>query len=153
VLFRSRFADDEEVETEVRKWLRQQSKDFCAAGFERTGKVMEQIYQCCWMSRNKCFSQVRFSHVLRFYPFVTYLVTLLRMYVCDHHHSLGHAWPLPSSSIVCCSLRVNRERATFRLLFGLHSESVSHLFVARDISIVICIMGFCHLDERCPVLP
>jgi hypothetical protein len=29
-----RFADDEEVETEVRKWLRQQSKDFYAAGFD-----------------------------------------------------------------------------------------------------------------------
>jgi hypothetical protein len=28
------FADDEEVETEVRKWLRQQSKDFYAAGFD-----------------------------------------------------------------------------------------------------------------------
>jgi hypothetical protein len=29
-----RFADDEEVETEVRNWLRQQSKDFCAVGFD-----------------------------------------------------------------------------------------------------------------------
>jgi hypothetical protein len=29
-----RFADDEEVETGMRKWLRQQSKDFCAAGFD-----------------------------------------------------------------------------------------------------------------------
>jgi hypothetical protein len=29
-----RFADDEKVETEVRKWLRQQSKDFCVAGFD-----------------------------------------------------------------------------------------------------------------------
>jgi hypothetical protein len=29
-----RFADDEEVETEVRKWPRQQSKDNCAAGFD-----------------------------------------------------------------------------------------------------------------------
>jgi histone-lysine N-methyltransferase SETMAR len=29
-----RFADDEEVETEVRKWLRQESKDFYAAGFD-----------------------------------------------------------------------------------------------------------------------
>jgi hypothetical protein len=29
----SRFADDEEVEAELRKWLRQQSKDFYAAGF------------------------------------------------------------------------------------------------------------------------
>jgi hypothetical protein len=29
-----RFADDEEVQTEVRKWLRQQSKNFYAAGFD-----------------------------------------------------------------------------------------------------------------------
>jgi hypothetical protein len=28
------FADDEEVETEVWKWLRKQSKDFYAAGFD-----------------------------------------------------------------------------------------------------------------------
>jgi hypothetical protein len=28
------FADDEEFETEVWKWLRQQSKDFYAAGFD-----------------------------------------------------------------------------------------------------------------------
>jgi hypothetical protein len=29
-----RFPDDEDVEAEVRKWLRQQSKDFNAASFE-----------------------------------------------------------------------------------------------------------------------
>jgi hypothetical protein len=29
-----RFADDEVVETELRKWLRRQSKDFYAAGFD-----------------------------------------------------------------------------------------------------------------------
>jgi histone-lysine N-methyltransferase SETMAR len=29
-----RFANDEEFETEVQKWLRQQSKDFCFAGFD-----------------------------------------------------------------------------------------------------------------------
>jgi histone-lysine N-methyltransferase SETMAR len=28
------FADDEDVQTEVQKWLRQQSKDFCVAGFD-----------------------------------------------------------------------------------------------------------------------
>jgi hypothetical protein len=28
------FADDEEVEMEVRKWVRQQSEDFYAAGFD-----------------------------------------------------------------------------------------------------------------------
>jgi hypothetical protein len=39
-----RFADDEEVETEVRKWLRKQSKDFYAVGFDalvrRRGKCI-----------------------------------------------------------------------------------------------------------------
>jgi hypothetical protein len=33
-----RFADDEEVETEVRKWLRQQSKDFYVPCFEMVVK-------------------------------------------------------------------------------------------------------------------
>jgi hypothetical protein len=28
------FADDKEIETEVQKWLRQQPKDFYAAGFD-----------------------------------------------------------------------------------------------------------------------
>jgi hypothetical protein len=37
-----RFADDEEVETEVRKWLRQQSKDFYAAGFDSVVKQWEK---------------------------------------------------------------------------------------------------------------
>jgi hypothetical protein len=32
------FADDEEFETGVRKWLRQQSKDFYAAGFNALAK-------------------------------------------------------------------------------------------------------------------
>jgi hypothetical protein len=39
-----RFADDEQVEMEVRKWLRQQSKEFYAAGFRRTGKAMGQVF-------------------------------------------------------------------------------------------------------------
>jgi hypothetical protein len=30
----NRFVDEEEVETEVRKWLRHQTKDFYAAGFD-----------------------------------------------------------------------------------------------------------------------
>jgi hypothetical protein len=29
-----RFADDEEFETEAQNWLRQQSNDFCSAGFD-----------------------------------------------------------------------------------------------------------------------
>jgi hypothetical protein len=39
------FANDEEFETEVRKWLRQQSKDFYAAGFDALVKRL-----------NKCIS-------------------------------------------------------------------------------------------------
>jgi hypothetical protein len=38
-----RFADDEEVETEVLKWLRQQSKDFCAAVF---GALIKKWDKC-----------------------------------------------------------------------------------------------------------
>jgi hypothetical protein len=59
------FADDEEVETEVRKWLRQQSKGFCTAGFDMlVGTGVSMLVED--MSRNKCFFQVRISHVLCF---------------------------------------------------------------------------------------
>jgi hypothetical protein len=37
-----RFADDEEVEMEVWKWLRQQSKNFCAAGFDALVKQWDK---------------------------------------------------------------------------------------------------------------
>jgi hypothetical protein len=37
-----RFADDEEVEAEVRKWLRQRSKDFCALGFSTLVKLWDK---------------------------------------------------------------------------------------------------------------
>jgi hypothetical protein len=36
------FAYDEEVETKVRKWLRQQSKDFYAAGFNALVKLWDK---------------------------------------------------------------------------------------------------------------
>jgi hypothetical protein len=39
-----RYADDEEVETEVRKWLRQESKDFCAAGFDALVKRWDKCF-------------------------------------------------------------------------------------------------------------
>jgi hypothetical protein len=42
-----RFADDEEVETEVRKWLRQQSKDFYAAGFHALKKRSDKCINVC----------------------------------------------------------------------------------------------------------
>jgi hypothetical protein len=36
-----RFADDDEVETDVQKWLR-----LLCCGFRRTGKATGQVYQC-----------------------------------------------------------------------------------------------------------
>jgi hypothetical protein len=36
------FADNEEVETEVWKWLRQQSKDFYAVGFDALVKRLDK---------------------------------------------------------------------------------------------------------------
>jgi hypothetical protein len=58
------FADDEAVETEVRKWLRRQSKDFCAAGFDALVKRTNVSMLVEDMSGNKRFSQIRISHVL-----------------------------------------------------------------------------------------
>jgi hypothetical protein len=70
------FADDEEVETEVRKWLRQRSRLLCC-GLRRTDKAMGQVYQC-W-SRNTCsFSRFEYMFYV-LYPFVACLLTLLRM--------------------------------------------------------------------------
>jgi hypothetical protein len=63
-----RFADDEEVETEVRKWLRQQSKRLLCCRFRRTGKAMGQVYQR-WC---------RISREILVNPFVIYLLTLPR---------------------------------------------------------------------------
>jgi hypothetical protein len=37
-----RFSDDDEVEMEVWKWLRQQSKDFYAAGFDALVKQWDK---------------------------------------------------------------------------------------------------------------
>jgi hypothetical protein len=37
------FADGEEVETEVRKWLTQQSEDFYAAGFDALVKRLDKF--------------------------------------------------------------------------------------------------------------
>jgi hypothetical protein len=75
------FADDEKVETEMQKWLRQQSKRLIFCGFRRTGKAMGQVYQCWWRICREinvfCRFECHMSYVL--YPFVTYLLTLPRI--------------------------------------------------------------------------
>jgi hypothetical protein len=56
-----RFADDEEVETEVRKWMKQQSKYLHAAGFDARVKRWDK---CANVSGGYVEKQI--SHVLRF---------------------------------------------------------------------------------------
>jgi hypothetical protein len=51
-----RFADDEEAETELQKWLRQQSEDFCAVGFDTLIKQWDKCFNFGGgYARNKCF--------------------------------------------------------------------------------------------------
>jgi hypothetical protein len=72
----AKVSDDEEVETEVRKWLRLQSEDSCAAGFD----ALVKRWDCCisvgggYVERQMLFpgSNITF-YVL--YPFVTYLLS------------------------------------------------------------------------------
>jgi hypothetical protein len=59
------FADEEEVETEVRKWLKQQSKDFYAAGFDALVKRWDKCMNVSGGYVEKYFFQVRISLVLR----------------------------------------------------------------------------------------
>jgi hypothetical protein len=70
-----RFADDEEVETEVWKWLR-----FLNCGFRRTGKSMGQVYQY-WrrirrIIRVTIFPRFEYHMFYVLYPFVTHLLSL-----------------------------------------------------------------------------
>jgi hypothetical protein len=60
------FADDEEVEMRVQKWLKQQSKNFYAAGFDALVKRWEKCINVGEGYVEKSFLQVRISHVLRF---------------------------------------------------------------------------------------
>jgi hypothetical protein len=70
--------EDEKFEMEVRKWPRQQSKDFFAVGFYA---VVMRWDMCISMLNNKCFFQVRMSHLRYISICVTYLLTLPRTLV------------------------------------------------------------------------
>jgi hypothetical protein len=74
-----RFADDEEVETEVRKWLRQQSKDFYAAGFDALVKRWDKCISVGGGCREiNVFPRFEYHMFYVLYPFVTHLLTLPR---------------------------------------------------------------------------
>jgi phage terminase large subunit-like protein len=71
----SKVTDDE---IEVRNFLKQESENFYAAGFEA---LMKQWDKCIPvggdMLRNKSFSSFEYQMFYILYPFVTYLLTLL----------------------------------------------------------------------------
>jgi hypothetical protein len=64
-----RFADDEEVETEVRKRLRQQSEDFYAAGF---GAFVKRSDKCINVGECMFFSRIEYHMFYVLYPFMSY---------------------------------------------------------------------------------
>jgi hypothetical protein len=74
------FADDEEFETDVRKWLRQQSKDFYAAGFDALVKRWDKCISVAGGYVEKYFFSI-FEYYMFYvlYRFVTYLLTLPRL--------------------------------------------------------------------------
>jgi hypothetical protein len=61
-----RFADDEEVETKVRKWPRKQSKVFYAAGFDAVVERWDMSINVGGGYVEKCFFRVQI-YFLTFY--------------------------------------------------------------------------------------
>jgi hypothetical protein len=67
-----RFADDEEVETEVRKWLRQQSEDLDTLVKQWEVYVSVLVEDMSW----NIFSGFEYYMFYVLYPFVTYLLII-----------------------------------------------------------------------------
>jgi histone-lysine N-methyltransferase SETMAR len=63
------FAGDKEVETEVRKWLRQQSKDFYVAGFDALIKRWDK----CINDGGRCVEKYMFFPVSNITCFMFYI--------------------------------------------------------------------------------
>jgi hypothetical protein len=71
------FADDEEVETEVRKWLRQQSKDFYAAGLDALVKLWDK---CITVGGGNVLSKLKYHMFYILFPFANYILILLNIF-------------------------------------------------------------------------
>jgi hypothetical protein len=61
-------------------------KRLLCCGFRRTGKAMGQVYQCWWRICREIdvFSRFEYNMFYVLYPFVTYLLTLPRMFYPLH---------------------------------------------------------------------
>jgi cellulose synthase/poly-beta-1,6-N-acetylglucosamine synthase-like glycosyltransferase len=78
------FADDEQTVSEVRKWLRQQPKDFYAAGFGalvKHGTSVSVLVED--MPKNECFSPFRISRFPVFKHPVALLYPKLFFFSCS----------------------------------------------------------------------
>jgi hypothetical protein len=78
---RSKVADDARPGAKVAETT---VKIFLCCRFRRTGKEMRQMYQCLWrICREMIFFFPRFEYHMFYvlYPFVTYLLTLPRIYL------------------------------------------------------------------------
>jgi hypothetical protein len=84
-----RLAGDEDIEMEVRKWLRQESTDFCTEGFDALAKRWVKFINVGG-GYVENFFRVRISHVL--HPSVTYLLTLPRVQTHTHTHTHTHIY-------------------------------------------------------------
>jgi hypothetical protein len=73
------FAHDDEVELEVCKWLRQQSKHFYAAGFHALVNIWDKCISVGGGYVEKYFFRFEYRVFYVLYPFVTYLLTLSRI--------------------------------------------------------------------------
>jgi hypothetical protein len=108
------FANDEGVETEVRTWPRQRSKDFYAEGLDALEKRWEKCINVGggYVEKINIFPRFEYHMFYVLYPFVTYLLTLPRTWSLRpmgegprewarrvHENGLQSHWtrPLPNS--------------------------------------------------------
>jgi hypothetical protein len=72
------FADDEEVKAEVRKCLRQESKDFYAAGVDALVKRWDKCISVDggYVEKQMFVPGSNITYFYALYPFVAYLLTL-----------------------------------------------------------------------------
>jgi hypothetical protein len=76
---------DEEVETEMRKWLNQQSKNFYAAGFDALGKRWDKCINVGggYVEKSMFFPRFKYRMFYVVYSFVICLLTLPRISMSD----------------------------------------------------------------------
>jgi hypothetical protein len=81
------FTDDEEVETELRKWLRQQSKDSCVAGFDALVKRWDKCINIDggYVEKKMFLPDSNITCFYAVYPFVTYSYEL-KLFRMDAWH-------------------------------------------------------------------